>query len=206
MDDETGELLEFIDTLSGQESLNAESVAGLRKLVTGEAPADLPAELVEEKSQQEEERQWKMKVMSEDEHVDLRAKLVNMPIPEKIKLALFGNSLCRMLLILDNSRVVQLCVLRSPRLRVAELEVFVKNPNISELVLREISKSRKWMKSYSLKLHIVTNPKTPGDVALKWLHFLVKADLRKIAMSRNLPQLVVVNARKLVADAEKKRS
>ena len=61
------------------------------------------------------------------------------------------------------------------------------------------------MKSYSLKVALVTNPKTPGDLALKWLRYLHKADLRRIARSKNIPQVVAVNARKKLAEMDKRK-
>ena len=193
------ELVEFLESLKGLEGLSAVDIACLRGMAVGELEVALPKEFEEEKAGPQQE------VVDEEQERDLRAKLPGMTIPEKIKMALFGSWLCRAILVMDANRIVQNCVLRSPRLREGEVETFAKNPNVSELVLREISKSRTWMKSYALKLGLVTNPKTPGDVALKWIHFLVKADLRKIAATKNLPQLVTVNARKLVADMEKKK-
>jgi len=192
------ELSDFIRSLKGLEGLKAEDISELINMITWERPCELPPGC---------DQEFQALSVEVDAHAetDFRSRLAVMNIPDKIKLALFGNWLCRSVLIMDPNRIIQSCVLRSPRLREGELEDFVQNPNIPEWVLREISKNRHWMKSYSLKQKLVTNPKTPGDIALKWIHFLVKADLRKIAMSKNLPQVVTVTARKLVADLEKKR-
>jgi hypothetical protein len=134
---------------------------------------------------------------------DLRARLADMSIAEKIKLALLGDAVCRSLLIVDTSRLIQQAVLQNPRMQPTEVESFAKNPNVSDYVLRSISSNRNWMKSYLTKLNIVSNPKCPNDVGLKWLRHLNKNDLRKLAKSKNVPQLIAVTARRILADEEK---
>jgi len=215
MSSSAAETAAFLSSLQGMEGLTPEDIAGLRAMVLGGAPVELPDAWEKESGAEEaaeDRRRVEMRTSSalrgagdeSDEFRDLRSKLPTMRIPDKIKLALFGNALCRVLLVQDPSRIVQSAVLKSPRIKEGEVEAFAKNPNVPELVLREISKNRNWMKSYAVKFSLVANPKTAGDIALKWLHFLVKADLRKIANSKNLSQLVTVNARKLLADTEKK--
>lgn len=135
---------------------------------------------------------------------DIRAQIAEMTMPQKIKLALFGNSICRNLLILDTNRMIQQFVLKNPKLQQSEVEAFAKNPQLSEWVLRSIADSKTWMKSPSLKYTIVTNPKTPGDVSLKWLRYLNEPDLRRISKSKNLPQLIAVTAKKRLSEMEKK--
>jgi hypothetical protein len=100
--------------------------------------------------------------------------------------------------------MIQQFVLKNPKLAQSEVETFAKNPQIAEGVIRTISDSKKWMKSGNLRYIVVTNPKTPGDIALKWLRYLPLSDLRKIAKSKNLPQLIAVTAKKRVAEADEK--
>ena len=136
---------------------------------------------------------------------DMRFTISKATIPEKIKLAMLGNSVCRAILIRDSNRMIQEFVLRNPRLQLQEIEEIARSPNISQHVLRRIADTQTWMKAYSVKLHLVTNPKTPGDLSLKWLKFLSMADLKKIARSKGVPQLVSVMAKKKVAEAEQKK-
>lgn len=142
--------------------------------------------------------------LTDEGSTNIRNQIAEMTMPEKIKLALFGNSICRGLLILDTNRMIQQFVLKNPKLGASEVETFAKNPQISEAVLRSIADSKTWMKSASLKYIIVTNPKTPGDIALRWMRYLNVADLRKISKSKNLPQLIAVTAKKRLADMEEK--
>lgn len=134
---------------------------------------------------------------------DPRVVISRASLAEKIKMALLGNAVCRGILIRDTNRLLPQFVLRNPRLQAYEIEEFVKNPQISEQVLRLIADNPVWMRAYSIKFHLVTNAKTPGDIALKWLRFLSTSDLKRLARSKNVPQLVAVTAKKRVLEAEK---
>ena len=140
-----------------------------------------------------------------EQYEDVRSIISKAKLPQKIKLALFGNSVCRGILIRDSSKMVQQFVLKNPRLQPREVDEFSRNPNIAEGVLRAIAGNSNWMKSYAVKFNLVTNPKTPGDIALKWLHYLNLGDLRRIAKSKNVPQVVSMTARKKVTEADKTR-
>lgn len=138
------------------------------------------------------------------ESTDMRLKLSNMSMPEKMKAAMFGNSIVRNILIYDPNKLIQDMVLRNPRLLLPEVEGFTKNSNISEHVLRMISGAKEWMRYYPIKLNITCNPKTPNDISLKWLRYLTGADLKKLSRSKNIPQLIATTAQKLVAAQEGK--
>lgn len=135
----------------------------------------------------------------EKESNDLRTLLADMTVPEKLKLAMFGNGVARALLIQDSSRLVQSAVLSNPQLQESDIETFAKNKNVSEYVLRSISNDRTWMKNYSVKVNLVFNSKTPIDVSTRYVKFLRKNDLGRLARSKDVPQAVALAARKLNA-------
>ncbi len=136
---------------------------------------------------------------------DIRTKLLSMKLPEKVKLAMFGNAVCRQLLIFDPNKMVQRFVLKNPKLTLKEVEDFAHSRNLSELILRSISDSKEWMRSYKLKHAIVTNPKTPQDVALKWMRYLNAPDIKNLARSKNVPQLIMNTARKILESTKGKK-
>ena len=138
-----------------------------------------------------------------EENTDIRTLIRDMSVAQKVKLAMFGNAVCRSLLVADRNKLVQSCALRNPKLQINEVLNFAKNTNLSDAVLRTISDKKEWMKDYSIKLAIVVNPKTPPDVALRWLRFVQNADLKNIARSKNVPQIVAVNAKKRLSEAGK---
>lgn len=151
-----------------------------------------------------EDRDIDPELVKEGEHKDIRALIGDMTVAQKVKLAMLGNSICRALLINDRNRMVQEFVLRNPKIQINEIESFSKNPNTTENVLRLISGTREWVAEYQVKLGLVLNPKTPPDIALKWLRFLMPNELKRVAKSKGIPQVVAVAAKKAVSDDRKR--
>ncbi len=199
MQPELSELSEIVAKARANPDTNPEDLAAAEAVLSAPEAITTPAQLSEEpKAAPTATLQ-----PSDEGTKDIRAQIAEMTPAQKIKLALYGNSVCRMLLVLDASRMIQQFVLKNPKITISEIESFAKNTQVSEWVLRSISDSKSWMKSNNMKFILVNNPKTPGDIALKWLRYLPVSDLRKIAKSKNLPQLVAVTAKKRLADMEK---
>jgi len=193
----------ILDKAIEQGLITQEEASLARMILKGEDNVVLEGGLVEEKVVPQEKAITTN--VSEDDR-DIRTRLADMKIPEKIKLAMFGNQICRAILVKDPNKMIQMFVLKNPKLTAAEVEDFVKDRNMSDVVLRAIGDSRTWMKSYNVKYRLVTNPKTPGDIALKWLKFLDHVDLKEIARSKGIPQLIVTSARKKVQAMEIKQN
>src|SRR5690606_4213145 len=100
---------------------------------------------------------------------------------------------------------IQLMVLKNPKLGLNEVEDFSKNANLSEAVLRAIANGQQWLRSYTVKQNLVQNPKTPLDIALKWLRFLNMTDLKKVSKSKNVPAVISTAAKKRVMEEERRR-
>lgn len=137
----------------------------------------------------------------EEEIRDLRVRISKMGLPEKIKLGMFGDANCRLLLICDPNKMIQACVLKNPQMQDREIEVFTKNPNLTQFVVRAIAENRKWMKSYEVKKNICFNPKTPTGISVRWVQHLNKTDIRRLAKSKGIPQALAVVAKKIAAQA-----
>ena len=118
-------------------------------------------------------------------------------IPQKIKLAMFGNMAVRGMLIRDTNRMIPQFVLQNPRISDNEINEFARNTNLDEAVLREIGNNSTWMKSYINKLNLCFNPKVPVDISMKWIKHLSVGDLAKLGKSKNVPQLIATQSRKL---------
>lgn len=140
-----------------------------------------------------------------EESSDLRTRIANMKIAQKIKLAMFGDVNARGLLIKDPNKLVQSFVLKNPQITFEELTGFASDPNTPKGVLRVLSETNKWSKEYQMKLALVSNPKTPLDISMKWAKFLNLADLKKFSKSKSIPNALVVIIRKRLADLEKKK-
>ncbi|MBN2723693.1 MAG: hypothetical protein JXR95_06450 [Deltaproteobacteria bacterium] len=116
--------------------------------------------------------------------------LSQLPISARIRLAQLGTKFHRAQLIRDSNKVVSMAVIKSPAITDAEVEEFSKNRQISEEIIRYICRRKDWLKSYRVKVNLVNNPKTPIPTAISLLSSLRMADIKSIARSRNIAQVV----------------
>lgn len=206
------EIQEILELVREDPAVSAEEVATLSSIATGNLQPTVPLELLDPTPSDSAASISGAKTVvpgslpSKEEELppDIRTQLAEASFSQKVKLALLGNVVCRMVLIRDSNKLIQQLVLKNPRLTPSEVEDFARNKNVSEQVLRAIAANKAWMKQYKVKLNLVCNPKTPGDLALKWLRFLNQGDLRNLARSKNVSNVVSTTARKLVQDAEGK--
>ena len=127
-----------------------------------------------------------------------------MTIPQKIKLAMFGNMTARTILLRDANRLVPLFVLENPRMTDNEVLDIARNTQVDESVLRAVGNNLQWMKTYAVKLALVQNPKAPIDIGLRWLKFIKDKDMSRLAKSKNIPQVISTQARKIIEKKENK--
>jgi hypothetical protein len=127
----------------------------------------------------------------------LMQRVTQMNVVQRLTLALKGGRSERSLLIRDNNKLVQRCVLQSPRLTDSEVEAFANMTNLSKELLRQISLTRKFMKSYPTVKNLICNSKTPLDVSLHLLPRLNATDLRILTTNKNIPETLRSSALKL---------
>jgi len=127
----------------------------------------------------------------------LLQRMAKMNIVQRIQLAVKGGREERMLLIRDPNKIVQRGVLQSPRLTDLEIESFAAMTNVSQEVLRIISKNRNFMKSYVVVKNLTKNPKSPLDVSLHLLAHLTPTDLKHLCANKNVPETLRSSATKL---------
>jgi hypothetical protein len=127
----------------------------------------------------------------------LMQKVAHMNVVQRLTLALKGGRTERMLLIRDPNKLVQRCVLQSPRLTDSEVEIFAAMTNLSTEILRTISLTRVFMKNYTIVKNLINNPKTPLDVSLHLFPRLTATDLAKLTANKNIPDTLRSAAVKL---------
>ena len=66
-------------------------------------------------------------------------------------------------------------------------------------VVRVIASSKEMTRSYGVKTALVNNPKTPLQVAMRFLTLLRHNDVRAVAKSKNVSSALANQARRLVA-------
>jgi hypothetical protein len=158
--------------------LSSEEVKLLDEIVVREEDAaqfskDLILESPEELTPQQQE--------------NLSQMILKMSVPQRIRLAMLGNRQARKLLIHDRNKVIVTAVLRSPKLTESEILHFVQERNTPEDIISAICKNRTWLKTYQIKLALVTNPKTPLPKAIQFLDHLHDKDLQALARNKNVP-------------------
>ncbi len=125
-------------------------------------------------------------------------QLIDMPVAEKIKMALTGDKEWRSLLIRESNKMVNSAVLKNPRITEAEVLMVAKNRTSNEELIRMIALNREWVKNYEMKKALIEHPRTPLQQAMRFMTFLSEKDLKNLAKSRNIPQVIVNNARRML--------
>jgi hypothetical protein len=127
----------------------------------------------------------------------LMQKVAHMNVVQRLTLALKGGRSERMLLIRDPNKLIQRCVLQSPRLTDTEVEAFASMSSLPAETLRAISLTRLFMKNYTVVKNLTNNPKTPLDVSLHLFPRLNATDLVKLTANKNVPETLRSSAQKL---------
>jgi hypothetical protein len=166
---------------------DVEAAAALRALL-GDDHA-FARELIEEQERE----------LGEEESRSLYAQLQEMSVLEKIKLARMGNKEARGLLVRDRNKIVATAAIRSPRISETEIVAIAKSRAVCDEVIRVISFNREWTRNYQVKLCLATNPKCPISSATRFLNHLQDRDLRSIMRSKDVPQLIAVQARRILS-------
>lgn len=130
---------------------------------------------------------------------------LEMAVAEKIKMALTGDKEWRSIFIKDPNKLVHGAALKNPRITEGEVLALAKNKTSSDEMIRIILLNRDWLKNYSIKAALVTHPKTPTPTALRFLNVLGEKELKNLARSKGVSQIIVNAARRALIEKQKKR-
>ena len=148
----------------------------------------------------------KKPVVADQERLTTLQKVARMNCAERVKLAFLGSKEERSILIRDGAKIVQNAVLASPKLSDPEVEMYAAAKHVSENVLREITRSRRFMKNYSVVRNLVNNPRCPIDISLTLIKNLLVYDLKSLRHSKSVPDTVRKVAEKLYKEKMDARS
>ncbi len=129
------------------------------------------------------------------DRISVNKQIMSLTVAEKIKLALLGNKEVRSILVKDANKLVSTAVLKNPRISDPEVVDVAQSRNSSEEVLRIISNDRGWLRNYQVKCGLVNNPKTPLGIALKLINHLMLKDLKNLAKSKNVSNVISTAAK-----------
>jgi hypothetical protein len=138
------------------------------------------------------------------EEAPTRVPLSSLGVPARLKIAMKGTREQRAVLIRDPNRMISAAVLSSPKLSETEIESFARMSNVSEDVLRTIGRTRGWVRKQAVAAALVKNPKTPTGISLPLLPRMTPRDLKILTTNRNVPEVLRLTARKLVATQDQR--
>lgn len=122
-----------------------------------------------------------------EKFLPLHARIAAMTITQKIRRAMVGAAAERLILVRDPNRLVAAAAAKSPRMQEPEAVRITASRAVSDEVLRILALNREFMRSYQIKLNLVTNPRTPFTFASRLVPHIRDADLKKLAKSKNVP-------------------
>ncbi len=147
---------------------------------------------------EDEEAESPVEEEIEEESRSKYQQLQDMPVADKIKMALTGDKEWRTLLIRESNKLVNTAVLKNPRVSEGEVLAVAKNRSASEELIRIVLLNRDWIKLYDIKKALAVHPRTPLQKAVRYMTFLSEKDLRELAKSRDVGQAIVNNAKRML--------
>lgn len=140
--------------------------------------------------------------LSADDMLDQRKTIAealrDMNVGQKIKVAMLGNLEVRKILIKDPRKQIVMAVLGNARITDKEVAAIAGDPASSLDAISYIASNKSLSKSYQVKLALVNNPKTPMKTALMLLETIRMNDLKNIAKSRNVSNVIKQRAAKKI--------
>jgi hypothetical protein len=130
-----------------------------------------------------------------DGPTNLQVRIQRMSTIEKQDLAMTGDRVARMLLMKDTNKAIHLYVLRNRQLSPDEVRIMASYRNINPDALQRIAQNQEWMRDLRIVAAIVSNPKTPPQVATRLVERLPAAEIRRLARSADAPRAVQKAAR-----------
>ena len=136
---------------------------------------------------------------AEQKKLTITQQILKLGVAKKIEWAnKKGNKEVRTLLLRDPNKLVQLAVIQSPRITDGEIAKVALSRTAPNDVLSYIYNNRPLMKNYQIKINIISNPKVPVGVSMRFLSSLRMAEVKAIAKNKNVPQGLATAAKKLV--------
>ncbi len=153
----------------------------------------LPVPQIAEEEKVSEEIKFERRTLS------LLQRIQKLKVGERMQLALKGGKEIRTILLRDANKEVTLNVLDNPKITESEIELIAKQKTSSDELIRAVAKKKEWLRNYSIVYALVTNPKTPIAIALKFIHNLKLRDLLMLERDKNIPGAVREMAKKIAA-------
>jgi len=145
--------------------------------------------------------------LTEDQAVDdsVRGSLQNyisgLSVPQKVELALKGNKEVRQILSRDPNTMISRSLMNSPKLTDNDILSFSSSSQTNDEVLRLIAENREYANNNQVVLMLVTNPRTPVPVGLRFLGRLRVNELNNLCRNRSVSAVLRREAKRLAVRA-----
>jgi len=147
----------------------------------GEAPAEAPHEAMPAAA----EKKAKGKKVK-DETGPLHARIKDMSISQKIRMATIGPGAARALMLRETNKLVATAAIRSPMIQMQDVERISKMRTVHQEVLRVISTKGEWTENHTVKYNIVANPRAPMAQATRFIAHLRDDELKRLEKNRDV--------------------
>ncbi|WP_052464616.1 hypothetical protein [Geoalkalibacter subterraneus] len=130
---------------------------------------------------------------------------LDLSVSEKIKMALTGDKEWRSILLRDANKLVSSAVLKNPRITDGEVLAVTRNRSASDDLIRIVLLNTEWVKNNEIKKALAIHPRTPLPKALRFMSAFTEKELKQLSKSRNVSQVIVNSARRMLMGKEKGR-
>lgn len=164
-----------------------------------DAPTDLAPDEVDALAEERPESETAA-TESEGPAKNVQALLIKMTASQRVRWAQIGNREVRSYLMRDSNKMVAAAAIKNPRVTEQEILTTATSRSVNDEVIRVISRSREWTRSYQVRLNLVNNPKCPLPMAMRFLRTLRSHDIKALSKSKNVSAALSTVARRMTAN------
>jgi hypothetical protein len=164
-----------------------------------DAPTDLAPDEVDALAEERPESETAANE-SEGPAKNVQALLIKMTASQRVRWAQIGNREVRSYLMRDSNKMVAAAAIKNPRVTEQEILTTATSRSVNDEVIRVISRSREWTRSYQVRLNLVNNPKCPLPMAMRFLRTLRSHDIKALSKSKNVSAALSTVARRMTAN------
>jgi hypothetical protein len=158
-----------------------------------------------DESKTEDDDEGEEEAVEEELNLSKYQLALEMGVSDKIKMAMTGDKEWRNIFLKDPNKLVSSAALKNPRITDGEVLTVAKNKSANDELIRLITLNREWVKKYEIKKALVIHPRTPLAKALRYMDILSEKDIKNLAKSRGVSQVIVNNARRILLAKQQKR-
>ena len=127
---------------------------------------------------------------------NLRLRITRMNSLEKQELALTGDRPARMAILKDSNKALHSLLLKNRKITSEEIRMIAAFRNANPDALGKIALNKDWVRDPRIVTALVSNPKTPPQVAIRLLDKVARTELRRLAKGVDVPPAIARAARR----------